>query len=105
VISFAVTQRTRELGIRLALGAQSGTLVGLVMGKGIIQMVIGLGIGLTLALFAVGPLQLVLYEMNGRDPTVFGLVATTLALTCLLASFVPAYRVTKVDPVTALTSE
>jgi hypothetical protein len=105
VISYAVTQRTREMGIRLALGAQSGTLVGLVMRKGIIQMVIGLGIGLTLALFAAGPLQLVLYEMNGRDPTVFGLVATTLALTCLLASFVPAYRVTKVDPVTALTSE
>ncbi len=105
VISFAVTQRTREMGIRLALGAQSGTLVGLVMRKGVIQMVIGLGIGLTLALFAAGPLQLVLYEMNGRDPTVFGLVATTLALTCLLASFIPAYRVTKVDPVTALTSE
>jgi predicted permease len=105
VISFAVTQRTREMGIRLALGAQSGTLVGLVMRKGVIQMAIGLGIGLTLALFAAGPLQLVIYEVNGRDPAVFGLVATTLALTCLLASFVPAYRVTRVDPVTALTSE
>jgi predicted permease len=105
VMSFAVTQRTREMGIRMALGAQSGKLVGLVMRKGVIQMVIGLGIGLTLALFTAGPLQLVLYEVNGRDPAVFGTVTATLALTCLLASFVPAYRVTKVDPVTALTSE
>jgi hypothetical protein len=105
VISFAVTQRTREMGIRLALGAQSGSLVGLVMRKGIIQMAIGLGIGLTLALFVGGPLQRVIYEVNGRDPIVFALVATTLALTCLLASFVPAYRVTRVDPVTALTAE
>ena len=68
-------------------------------------MAIGLGIGLTLALFVAGPLQLVLYEVNGRDPVVFGMVATTLAMTCLLASFVPAYRVTRVDPVAALTSE
>jgi len=105
VMSFAVTQRTREMGIRMALGAQSGGLLGLVMRKGIIQLAIGLGIGLTLALFVGGPLQLVLYEVNGRDPAVFGTVAATLAITCLLASFVPAYRVTKVDPVTALTSE
>jgi len=105
VMSFAVTQRTREMGIRMALGAQSGGLLGLVMRKGIIQLAIGLGIGLTLALFVGGPLQLVLYEVNGRDPAVFGTVAATLAMTCLLASFIPAYRVTKVDPVTALTSE
>jgi predicted permease len=105
VMSFAVTQRTREMGIRMALGAESGKLLGLVMRKGIIQMVIGLGIGLTLALFTAGPLQLVLYEVNGRDPAVFAMVATTLAIACLSASFVPALRVTKVDPVTALTSE
>jgi predicted permease len=105
VMSFAVTQRTRELGIRMALGAQSGTLLGLVMRKGIIQTVMGLGIGLTLALFTAAPLQLVLYEVNGRDPAVFLMVAATLAVTCLLASFVPAYRVTKVDPLTALASE
>jgi predicted permease len=105
VMSFAVTQRTREIGIRMALGAQRGELLGLVMRKGIVQMVIGLGIGLTLALFIAGPLQRVLYEVNGRDPAVFGTVATTLAITCLLASFVPAYRVTKIDPVTAIEAE
>jgi predicted permease len=105
VMSFAVTQRTREMGIRMALGAQSGKLVGLVMRKGIIQTAIGLGVGLTLALFAAGPLQLVLYDVNGRDPAVFGTVAITLAITCVLASFVPAHRITKIDPVTALTSE
>jgi len=105
VMSFVVTQRTREMGIRMALGAESGSLVGLVMRKGMIQLAIGLGIGLALALLVVGPLQLVLYEVNGRDPAVFGMVAATLAMTCLLASFVPAYRITKVDPVTALTSE
>jgi ABC-type antimicrobial peptide transport system permease subunit len=105
VMSFAVTQRTREMGIRMALGAESGNLLRLVMRTGLVQLTIGLGIGLVVALFVASPLQIVLYEMNGRDPMIFGTVVLTLALTCLLASFVPAYRVTKVDPVTALTSE
>ena len=105
VMAFAVTQRTREMGIRMALGAQSGSLLGLVIRRGLVQLAIGLGIGLALALLVGGPLQLVLFEVNGRDPAVFGIIAATLAMTCLLASFVPAYRITKIDPVKALTSE
>jgi predicted permease len=105
VMSFAVARRTQEMGIRMALGAQGGQLVKLIMRKGVIQMVIGLGIGLLLAVLTANPLQIVLYEVNARDPVVFGLVIITLAFTGMLASLVPARRVTKVDPVTALTPE
>jgi len=105
VMSFAVTRRTQEMGIRMALGAQGAHLVRLVMKKGVFQIVVGLGIGLMLAVLVASPLQIVLYEVNARDPFVFCLVIATLGLTGLLASLVPAYRVTKVDPVTALTPE
>ena len=89
----------------MALGAQGAHLVRLVMKKGVLQIVVGLGIGLMLAVLAASPLQIVLYEVNARDPFVFCLVIATLGLTGLLASLVPAYRVTSVDPVTALTPE
>jgi predicted permease len=105
VMSFAVMQRTKEVGVRMALGAQSWELLGLVMKKGVVQMVIGLGIGLTLALFAAGPLEIVLYEVQGRDLAVFGSVGAVLALTSLAAILVPALRVTRADPVSALTPE
>ena len=104
-MSFAVTQRTREMGVRMALGAQSGQLVGLVMRKGLVQMGIGLGIGLLLSLLASMPLAILLFEARGRDPVVFGLVVLTLALTGILASLVPARRVTRVDPASALGAE
>jgi putative ABC transport system permease protein len=105
VMSFAVTQRTREMGVRSALGAQGGQLILLVMRKSVVQLVIGLILGLTLALFASGALQPVLYHVDPRDATVFAGVVVTLALASLLASFLPARRVTKIDPVIALASE
>jgi len=105
VMSFAVTQRTQEMGVRMALGSPSGVLLALVMRRGIIQLVIGLAIGMCIGVIAAGPLQMVLYEIDARDPTVFGVVAATLAATGLLASAIPASRVTRVDPVTALTPE
>jgi len=105
VMSFAVTQRTREMGVRMALGAQRGQLVALVMRKGIVRIGIGLGIGLVLAMLAATPLGILLFEVQGRDPAVFGLVVLTLAVTGIVAILVPARRVTRVDPSAALGSE
>ena len=68
-------------------------------------MAVGLTIGLVLAVLMATPLQIVLFEVNARDPVVFGTIVVTLAVTGLLASFVPARRVTKVDPATALHAE
>ena len=105
VMSFAVTRRTQEMGIRMALGADGPRLVRLVMRRGIVQLGVGLTLGIGLAALVAGPLQIILYEVNTRDPGVFGAVAIVLAATGLLASFVPAQRVTRVDPVAALTAE
>jgi predicted permease len=105
VMSFAVARRTPEMGIRLALGAEGGQLISLMMRKGIVQMGVGLVIGLGLAALAAGPLQMVLFEVNARDPMVFGVVVATLASVGLFASFVPARRVSKLDAVVALDPE
>jgi predicted permease len=105
VMSFSVSRRTQEMGIRMALGAQGAGLVRLVMKRGLVQLGVGLVIGIALAALAADPLTLLLYEVDARDPTVFGGVALILALTGLLASFVPASRVARLDPVTALTPE
>jgi predicted permease len=105
VMSFAVTQRTREMGVRSALGAQGRQLILLVMRKSVIQLAIGLFLGMALALLASGALQPVLYHVNPRDAIVFALVPVTLALASLVASFLPARRVTKIDPVIALATE
>lgn len=103
VMSFAVAQRTQEMGVRMAHGAQGNQLITLVMRRGMAQLAIGVGIGLALAVLVAGQVQSILFEVSARDPGVFGLVLTTLAATGLLASFIPARRVTRVDPVTALT--
>jgi putative ABC transport system permease protein len=105
VMSFAVAQRTREMGVRSALGAQGGQLIALVMRKSVIQLAVGLFLGLALALLASGALQPILYHVDPRDVTVFVAVVATLGLVSLAASFLPALRVTRIDPVAALTSE
>ncbi|MGD8698102.1 MAG: ABC transporter permease [Gemmatimonadales bacterium] len=105
VMSFAVSRRTQEMGIRMALGADSPNLIRLVMRRGTIQLVIGIVLGVGLAAVAANPLQFILYEVDVRDPAVFGTVIAVLAAAGLLASLVPARRVTKVDPVAALTAE
>jgi ABC-type antimicrobial peptide transport system permease subunit len=102
VMSFAVTQRTREMGVRSALGAQGSQLVALVMRRSVVQLGIGLALGLGLAVLASGALQPVLYKVNPRDAAVFAAVVATLALASLAASYLPARRVTRIDPVVAL---
>jgi predicted permease len=105
VMSFAVTQRTREMCVRSALGAPGHHLIGLVMFRSTIQLAIGLVLGVVIALFASEPLHIVLYEVDPRDPAVFTAVVIALAATGLAASFIPARRVTKVDPAVALSAE
>jgi predicted permease len=105
VMSFAVTQRTRELSVRAALGAQGRQLVGLVMRRSMIQLGVGLVLGVLLALAASSPLRIVLYYVDPRDPAVFAGVVITLAISGLAASFLPARRVTTIDPAVALTAE
>jgi putative ABC transport system permease protein len=105
VMSFAVTQRTREMGIRMALGAQGAQLVRLTMRRGVLQLALGLLIGFILAMLAVDPLHIILYKVESRDPTVLVTVLLSLAGAGLLASFLPAHRVTKINPVAALTVE
>ena len=105
VMSFAVTQRTREMGVRSALGAQGPQLILLVMRKSVVQLGFGLALGLALAIVASGALQPVLYRVDPRDTIVFALVVTTLAAASLLASFLPARRVAAIDPVLALSGE
>lgn len=105
VMAFAVGRRTREMGIRIALGAQPRQLVGLTMRAGLAQLAIGLAIGCGIAVLLAGPLQWILYDVNARDPGVFGAVAILLGVVGLLASYVPARRVTRVDPVLTLAAE
>jgi len=105
VMSFAVTQRTREMGVRSALGARGRELIVLVMRKSVIQLGIGLSLGMGLALLASGALAPVLYHVNPRDAMVFAAVPVTLAIASLVASFLPARRVTRIDPVIALTTD
>jgi predicted permease len=105
VMSFAVTQRTRELSVRAALGAQRGQLITLVMRRSLIQLAIGLVLGVGLALAASDPLRIVLYYVDPRDPIVFAIVVLTLALSGLTASFLPARRASSVDPAAALAAE
>ncbi len=105
VMSFSVTQRTREMGVRSALGAERRELIMLVMRKSVVQLAIGLVLGLSLALVASGGLQPVLYHVNPRDAVVFAVVVATLATASLVASFLPARRVTQIDPMLALATE
>lgn len=105
VMAFAVGRRTREMGIRIALGAQARQLVTLTMRGGMIQLAIGFAIGIGLAAVLANPLQWILYEVNARDPSVFAIVTLTLGVVGLLASFVPARRATKVDPIITLSAE
>ena len=102
VMSFTVSQRTREMGIRMALGAYDGRLIRLAMRRGLKQLAIGITIGIALAALATRPLQIILYEVDARDPVIFGGVVLALALVGILATYIPARRVSRIHPAEAL---
>ena len=105
VISFGVAQRTQEIGIRMALGAQSGNVVRMVLGEGLRTMLIGIAIGLVSALALARTLAHLLYGIAPSDPLTFVLVPIILAAVGLLACWIPARRATHVDPLIALRYE
>lgn len=105
VMAYAVSQRTQEMGIRLALGASPGTLLGMIVGQGMKLAVIGLVIGMAIALGAfgsIGAMRSLLPGISPLDPITFVAVPVVLGLIALLASWIPARRAGKVDPVEAL---
>ncbi len=105
VVSYSVAQRTREIGIRVALGAGRGRIRRMVLGQGMRATFIGLAIGLASALAVTRVMGALLYGVSPTDPVTFGLVTMALTLTALVACFVPALRATKVDPIVALRCE
>jgi putative ABC transport system permease protein len=105
VMSFSVSRRTREVGIRMALGAQGRDVVRMIFGQGLWQLGIGMTVGLAFALGISQLLKVVLFQVEPRDPMVFGGVAVVLVAAGLLACFVPAKRATRVDPLVALRSD
>jgi putative ABC transport system permease protein len=100
-----VTQRTRELGIRFALGASRGDVLRLVLGQGAVLVGIGLAAGLLGAFVASRALRSVLYDVAPLDPAALISALLTLSLVALIACFVPARRASRVDPIEALRTE
>jgi len=105
MLAYAVSQRTREIGIRRALGAQSSDVLRLVTLQGIKLAAIGMAIGLTAALLSTRLLAFLLYGVSATDPLTFAGVTVVFLVIVLLASYTPAYRASRVDPMVALRYE
>jgi len=105
VMSYVVTLRTQEMGVRLALGAQPADIARLVLGQAARLVVTGLVLGLIGAALLTRLLSTMLFEITPTDPVTYAMVAGVLALTAVAASQIPAWRATRVDPLTALRSE
>ena len=105
VIAYNVQQRTHELGVRVALGAQVQDVVRLVVTDGLRLAIAGVAIGGAVALWAGKFVKDLLFEVSPRDPVVFGVVVTTLVLVAIAASWIPARRASRVDPNVALRAE
>jgi putative ABC transport system permease protein len=100
-----VAQRTREIGIRVALGAQRFAVLGLVVGQGLKIAIAGVLLGVVLTAFVTRLLSKLLYGVAPHDPVIFAGAAVALALIGVMASVLPARRATRVDPLTASRAE
>jgi len=105
VISYGVTQRVHEIGVRLALGATGGDVFQLVLKKGLKLALLGVAIGLVLSLIAGRLLSTLLFGVGAKDPVTFAGLALVVVAVTMLASYLPARRATKVDPIVALRYE
>jgi putative ABC transport system permease protein len=105
ILSYVTTQRTGEIGVRLALGAQREQVVRQMLGDGLRPAVYGLMIGLAASIGAVRLIQSMLYGTGALDPAIFGAVAVTLLMVAVLACVLPAWRASRIDPIQALRTE
>jgi putative ABC transport system permease protein len=105
VLSYLVTQRTREIGLRVALGAQRADVLRVIVGHGLRLVLLGLCIGVAGALIMTREMSSVLFGVTPSDPLTFTVVAIVLGAVALLASYIPARRAMRVDPMVALRYE
>ncbi|UCD24593.1 MAG: ABC transporter permease [Gemmatimonadota bacterium] len=105
VLSFSVSRRIQEMGLRMALGAMAKDVIRLVLREGATQLGIGLALGLALAFLVSKAVALVMFDVQPRDPMVYGAIVATIILVGISASLVPALRATRVDPMVALRYE
>jgi putative ABC transport system permease protein len=105
VIAYTVTQRTREIGIRMALGAQRTDMLSMILRQSLTVLVIGIAIGLVASFGATRLLASLLYGVGANDFLTYGAVVLLLGAAALLASYIPARRAMKVDPMVALRHE
>ena len=105
VASFSVAQRTREIGVRMALGARPSSVLGLVLGNGLALVGIGLGVGLAASFALAGTMQALVAGVNPRDPVTFIATPAILGAVALLATYIPARRATRIDPLIALRTD
>jgi ABC-type antimicrobial peptide transport system permease subunit len=102
VVSFSVNQRTQEIGVRMALGAQKGNVLGMIVRQGSLQLAVGLGIGLVLAFLGSRLLSSVLFQVKPNDPLTFAGVCVALTAIALTACLIPAQRASRVDPLVSI---
>src|SRR6202030_1242527 len=105
VKAYSVARRTREIGIRMALGAQTGAVLRMIMGEGFVMLASGLVLGLLFAIATSRILSGILYEVGSLDPVAFTVAPLLLAIAALIATWLPARRATQVDPIQALRAQ
>jgi putative ABC transport system permease protein len=105
VIAYSVAQGTREIGVRMALGADPAAVLRQVVGHGLRLAVVGVAIGAGVAMAATSVLESYLYEVSTTDPATFGVVALLVIAVAVLSTLIPARRATRIDPMVALRSE